>query len=70
MKRRRPSSRVMLKPAAFWRLLDERDVSQNELARLWRLSSGYLWQLMSGKRSPSSQVRRDTQDALGVTDFD
>ena len=70
MKRRQPSSRVMLKPVAVWRLLDELDISQNELARLCSLSSGYMSQLMSGTRSPSAQVRRDIQEALGVTDFD
>ena len=60
----------MLRAAAFWSLLDERDISQNELARLCGLSSGYMSQLMSGKRSPSAHVRRDIQNALGVTDFD
>ena len=70
MKRRRPSSRVMLKPVAVWRLLDELDISQNELARLCGLSSGYISQLMSGTRSPSARVRREIQEALGVTDFD
>lgn len=70
VKRRRPSSRVMLKPVAVWRLLDEFNISQNELARLCRLSSGYMSQLMGGTRSPSAQVRRDIQEALGVTAFD
>ena len=60
----------MIRAAAFWRLLDERDISQNELARLCGLSSGYMSQLMSGKRSPSARVRRDIQEALDVTDFD
>ncbi len=60
----------MLNPVAVWRLLDERAISQNELARLCGLSSGYMSQLMSGKRSPSAHVRRNIQEALGVTDFD
>ncbi len=60
----------MLKPVAIWRLLDERDISQNELARLCGLSSGYMSQLVGGTRSPSAQVRRNIQEALGVTDFD
>ena len=42
MKRRRPSSRVILNPVAVWRLLDERDISQNELARL--CGGGFLYQ--------------------------
>ena len=60
----------MLKPVAVWRLLEELDISQNELARLCGLSSGYMSQLIGGTRSPSAQVRRDIQEALGVTEFD
>lgn len=70
MKRRKPLSRVMLKPVAMWRLLDERDISQNDLARLCSLSSGYMSQLMSGKCSPSAHVRRRIQRVLGVSAFD
>ena len=70
MKRRQPSSRVMLNPVSVWQLLDQRDISQNELARLCGLSSGYLSQLMGGTRSPSAHVRRRLQQVLGVTDFD
>ena len=70
MKRRQPSSRVILNPVAVWRLLDERDMSQNEVARLCGLSSGYMSQLMGGSRSPSAHVRRRIQEVLGVTDFD
>lgn len=60
----------VLKPVAVWLLLDERDISQNELAHLCGLSPGYMSQLMSGKRSPSAHVRRRIQQALGVTGFD
>ena len=70
MKRRRPSSRVILNPVAVWRRLAERDISQNELARLVGISSGYLSQLMGGSRSPSANVRRRIQEVLSVTDFD
>ena len=66
MKRRRPSSRVTLNPVAVWRLLDERDISQNELARLCGLSSGYMSQVIGGKRSPSAPVRARIQEVLGV----
>ena len=69
MKRRRPSSRVILNPVAVWRLLDRRGISQNELARLVGISSGYMSDLMSGKRSPSPHMRRRLQEVLGVTDF-
>ena len=70
MKRRRPSSRVLLNAVSVWRLLDQREMSQNEFARLCGLSSGYMSQLLGGKRSPSAPVRSRIQDVLGVTDFD
>ena len=34
--------RVRLKPDPVWAFLEERDISQNELARLVGISSGYL----------------------------
>ena len=34
VKRRQPPSRVMLNPASVWRLMDQRKISQSELARL------------------------------------
>ncbi|MYC06805.1 MAG: helix-turn-helix domain-containing protein [Chloroflexi bacterium] len=70
VKRRQPSSRVVLRAVAVWRLLDERGISQNELARLCGLSSGYMSQLVGGTRSPSPRVRRRIQQALEITDFD
>ncbi len=70
MKRRRPPSRVMLNPAAVWRLLDERGMSQNELARRCGITPGHLSLLMNGKRGPSPQLRRRLQHVLGVSNFD
>ena len=70
MKRRQPSWRVVLNTPAVWRLLDEFGISQNELARLCGLSSGYMSQLLSGKRSPSAHVRRRMQQVLDITEFD
>ena len=71
MKRRQPSSRVMLNPVSVWQLLDQRNIHQNELARLCGLSSGYFSQLMGGTTcSPSAHVRRRIQRMLGVTDSD
>ena len=55
---------------SVWRLLDERDISQDELARLCGVSSGYMSQLVGGTRSPLAQVGRRIQQALGITDFD
>ena len=61
--------RVTLRPDPVWAFLDERDISQNELARLAGISSGYFSQLMSGAAHPSPQVRESLQRELGL-DFD
>ena len=53
MKRRRPPTRVLLKAAAVWELLDQLDLSQNQLARLAGISPSHLSQVMNGKSSPS-----------------
>ena len=71
MKRKRPARpRVILNRDAVWALLDQLGISQNELARLCGLSSGYFSQLMSGAKCPSPKVRRKLQQVLGVSDFD
>lgn len=62
--------RVWLKPDLVWAFLEERDISQNEFARLSGISPGYLSQLMTGTRSPSPVMRRRLQRVLGVSDFD
>ena len=61
--------RVTLNPAPVWAFLEERGISQNELARLVGISSGYCSQLMSGSAHPSPQVRERLQRELGL-DFD
>ena len=66
VKRRRPSTRVILNAAAVWERLD---MSQNELARLAGISPSHLSYLMNGQRSPSPRVRRRLQEVLGVDDF-
>ena len=68
--RTRTRLRVTLKPDPVWAFLEERDISQNELARLLGISSGYLSRLMSGKAQPSPEMRRRFQRVLGVSDFD
>ena len=70
MKRRRPPSRVKLKPEAVWEPIQRRNISQNDLARLTNISSGYLSQLISGTRSPSAKVRKRLQSALEIQNFD
>ena len=61
--------RVWLNPVAVWELLDQLDISQNQLARLAGISPGHLSLLMNGKRSPAPAVRRRLMKALGVEDF-
>ena len=69
MRRRRPPTRVILKAAAVWELLNRLGISQNQLARLAGISSGHLSFLMNGARSPSPRVRRQLMEVLGVDDF-
>ena len=70
MKRRQPASRAKLNPRAVWELLNRLNMTQNELARLAGISSGYLSQMMSGQRCPSPKTRQRLMDALGVTRFE
>lgn len=70
MRRRRESPWVRLKPEPLWERSGRRNVSQNELAGLAQISSGYLSQLISGRKSPSPEVRRRLQAALDVHQFD
>ena len=59
-----------LKPAPVWELIGRRNMSQNELARKAGISSGYLSQLISWRKSPSPDVRRRLQAALEVDCFE
>lgn len=70
MRPRRRSPRVRLRPEPVWEQITQRNISQNELARLARISSGYLSQLISGRKSPSPEVRRRLQAALEISQFD
>ena len=70
MSRRQPAFRVKLNPHKVWEILDRRNMTQNELARLLDTSSSYLSQLMSGHRRPSPAFRKKLMDVLCVTDFD
>ena len=69
MKTGSSAPRVWLNPVAVWELLDQHDISQNQLARLAGISPGHLSLLMNGKRSPAPAVRRRLMRALGVDDF-
>ena len=70
MKRRRPASRVKLNPHAVWERLNRLNMTQNELARLAGITSGYLSQLMTGTRCPSAGLRKRLMEVQGVTRFE
>ena len=70
MKRRQPACRVKLNPQAVWEHLNRLNKTQNELAAMVGITSGYLSQLMTGTRSPSAEVRKRLQEVLGVARFD
>ena len=62
--------RVRIKVDAVYDILDRLHMSQSDLARKAGLSTGYVSQVISGKRVPSPPVRQKIQRALGVDDFD
>lgn len=67
----RPSApKARLRPEPVWELITRRNMSQNELARRSDISSGYLSQLISGRKNPSPDVRKRIQAALEVDRFD
>ncbi len=70
MKQRPPAPRVKLRPEPVWEQISRRNMSQNELARQARISSGYLSQLISGRKSPSPDVRKRLQAALEIGQFE
>ena len=70
MSARRASPRVKLKPEPLWERINRRNMTQNELARRAEISSGYLSQLINGRKSPSAGVRQRLQAALEVERFE
>jgi len=51
-------------------LLARRNISQNSLARMLGLSSGYMAQLMNGDRYPSPKLRQRILEILNPLSFD
>lgn len=66
----RHNKRVRIKITAVYEQLDRLHMSQSDLARKAGLTTGYVSQVISGKRTPSPAVRQRIQDALGSNDFD
>ena len=67
---RRPVRKVLLRAGAVWDLLNRRNLSQNELARLLGVSSGHLSRLVNGRRCPSPGMRRRLMESLDCPEFD
>jgi transcriptional regulator with XRE-family HTH domain len=62
--------RVRIHSEAIWAIIARRNISQNELATELGISSGYMSQLLCGKRSPSPQLRRRILTHLEPITFD
>ncbi len=61
--------KVYLKRGAVLRLLAEKNMSQNWLASRVGTTSGYMSQLMTGKRCPSPDMRESIQGVLRENNF-
>jgi len=62
--------KVKLKAQAIRRILARKNLSQNWLAQRLGTSSGYMSQMLAGRRSPSPQMRRQILEALQDYEFD
>lgn len=63
------SPRYCIRPTAR-KAVARLNLSQNELARRCRVTSGYMSQLLSGKRNPGPVVRQRLLDHLPGLGFD
>ena len=70
MSGKRHRLKVKLNADAVWERLNRLYMTQNDLARLAGITSGYLSLLMGGRRCPSPDVQRRLIETLGVTRFD
>ena len=62
--------RARVKTIAIWEILLRRNMTQNDLARQAKITSGHLSQLLKGDRSPTPGVRKKLMDALDPVEFD
>lgn len=70
MKRKKPAYRARLDQRKAWALLNQLNMSQNELARRIGKSSGFVSDLFNGRRCASAETRQQIMDMLGVTRFE
>ena len=61
--------KARLNGAAVWAILHRLNMTKNELAKRCGLATGYLSQLLNGKRNPSPATRQSLQEVLGA-EFD
>ena len=59
-----PARTARVDPQALWERMNAHDISQNEVARRTGISSGYLSQIMSGRRSPSPSALERLRGAI------
>ena len=62
--------KVEIKANKLMDILARRNISQNELARLCGITSGFISQLLTGQRKPSPEIRQKIMDVLNIRDFD
>ena len=62
--------KVQLKAKAIRQILARKNMSQNWLAQRIGTSSGYMSQLMAGRRHPSPQMRQKILGILQGYEFD
>lgn len=70
MKRKKPAYRARLDQRKAWALLNQLNISQNELARRSGRSSGFVSDLFNGRRCASPETRQQFMDVLDVTRFE
>ena len=66
---KRPLS-LTINDVALWQYLMKNNLSQNELGRRLGISSGYMAQLICGKRSPSPKLRQKMLEVLAPLTFE
>ena len=67
---RRSARRVYLRAENVWDRLNRLNLSQNDLARLLEVSSGYVSRMLNGRRCPSPSMRRRLMRILDSTEFE
>jgi len=61
---------VKINRDAIFRYLAEQNLSQNAMASILRISSGYFSQLINWRRCPSPRLRRRMLNALSPLTFE